>query len=373
MRMILIILIIVTGLAYLAQRFSLNHPKGDRRVHWNPYLIALFIFLVLFAGLRTSYNDTSNYIQGFINSTTLRPFLADRSNLELLNNPLFYGFQAFIRSFTNNYSVFFMICAIIVNGLNLNFIRKHVDVRDFAFCMFLYTALGTLMLTLAAQKQALAMSVTTLAISALIDKRYVRYYLFVFIAGLIHSYAWLFLFFPLLDTKPWSLRTLFLLAVTLFVMYTFQGTITTLIEVADQIGKNVPMEEVFDGNRMNIFRVAVYSVVPILALIFRKQILYNLDRTNSLFIQMTIISLMFMMMGTMNGANMFGRAANYFEIGLICVLPWVVRQIFTSQSVTIILTIATFCFCSFYLYDNQGFNYNYNSKNLSQFVREVVL
>ena len=265
-----------------------------------------------------------------------------------------------------------MICAIIVNVLNVRFIKKHVDIQDFAFCMFLYVSLGTLMLSIAAQKQTLAMSLLTLAISALIDNKYVKYYIIVFLAGLIHSYAFLFLFLPLLLTKPWSMRTFILLGMTIFVMNTFQSTISTFVEVADQAGKNIPMEEVFDGNRMNIFRVAVYSVVPITALLFKQRINQGIDRQYSLFIQMNIVCLLFMMMGMMDGANMFGRAGNYFEIGMICSLPWIVRQLFTRQSVTIVLTTTVLCFSCFYLYDNNGFEYNYSRKGIREFISEVI-
>lgn len=368
MSQLIMILGIVTGLAYLSQRASVKTGKKK----WDIYLIILLVFLILFAGLRTSYNDTQNYATGFQQSETIGAFLSDSENLKLLNNPLFYGFQALIKTFTNNVNVFFMICAIIVNVLNLRFIKKYTDIQDFAFCMFLYVALGTLMLSIAAQKQTLAMSVLTLAISALIDKKYIRYYIVVLLAGLIHSYAWLFLFLPLLVTKPWTLRTFILLGITIIVMYTFQSTISTLLEVADQVGKNIPVEEVFDGNRMNVFRVAVYSVVPLTALIFRQRIYKEIDRKYSIFIQMSIVSLMFMMMGMMNGANMFGRSANYFEIGLICSLPWIVRQLFTKQSVSIVLMTAVLCFSCFYLYDNNGFQYNYSRKGIVQFIGEVI-
>lgn len=372
MMMILMILAIVIGLAYMSQRYSLKYANNGQIKYWDPYIVILLIFLILFAGLRTSYNDTQNYIVGFQNSITIRPFLADTSNLVLLDNPLFYGFQALVKTFTNNVNVFFIICAIIVNTLNIQFIKRNVDAENFAFCIFLYVALGTLMLSIAAQKQTLAMSVLTLALSALFKKKYIKFYIIVFLAGLIHTYAWSFFILPLFATKPWSFRTFILLLIAISVMYTFQSTISTFLEVADQVGKNIPLEEVFDGNRMNILRVGVYAVVPLLALFFKGRINDVVDRRNSIFIQMSIIAFMLMLMGTQNGANMFGRCGNYFEIGLICSLPWIVRQLFTKQSVTIVLTVATICFCSFYLYDNNGFNYNYSRKGIVQFIGEVI-
>ncbi|MCD7809854.1 MAG: EpsG family protein [Erysipelotrichaceae bacterium] len=368
MRMILGLLIIITGLAYLSQRQSMYTGKKS----WDIYLVLLFIFLVLFAGLRTSYNDTSNYINGFVNSETIGDFISNSDNLDLLNNPLFYGYQALIRTFTDNYTIFFMISAIIVNYLFLDFIKKNTDIENFAFSIFIYVCLGTLMLSIAAQKQILTMSILTLALNQLFDKHYVKFYIIVFIAGLIHTYAWLFLFLPLLDTKPWSVQTLILIAVTIFIMMTFQSTITSMLEVADQVGKDIPVEEVFDSNQMNILRVAVYSIVPITSLLFKGRINNDIDRKNSIFIQMSIVSLMFMLLGTMNGANMFGRAGNYFQIGMICSMPWIIRQLFTKRSVAMVLMVATLCFSGFYLYDNNGFDTGYNRKSITQFIGEVI-
>jgi len=372
MTMILVILLIVTGLAYLSQRESMKYTQTDGRKHWDIFLILLIIFLVLFAGLRTAYNDTANYAKGFQNSVTIREFLSDSDNLDLLHNPLFYGFQALIRTFTDNTSVFFIICALVVNILNVRFIKRNTDTQDFAMSMFLYVTLGTLMLSLAAQKQSLAMSVLTLALTQLFDKHYVKYYIIVFIAGLIHSYAWLFLFLPLLDCKPWTIRTYILLLGTIIIMNTFEGTIMTIIEVADQIGKNVSIDEVFDGNRMNIFRVLVYAMIPLATLIFKKMLDEQLERKECIFIQMCIISLMFMMMGTMNGANMFGRSANYFEMGMICVMPVMIRKLFTKKSAFIVFVISILCFSSFYLYDSKNFNIEYRHKTITQFIQEVI-
>ena len=372
MRELLIILAIVTSLAYLSQRQSMKITYGDGRKHWDIYLIILLVFLILFAGLRSSYNDTGHYIVGFNTSVRIREFLLDSENLQPLNNPLFYGFQALIRSFTDNVNVFFMICAVIVNFLNVRFIKRNTEINDFAFSMFLYVALGTLMLSIAAQKQILAMSVLTLALNRLIDRKYISYYIIVLIAGLIHSYAWLFMFFPLLVTKPWSFRTFVLLGITVGIMSVFQTAIETFVEVADQAGKNIPMEEVFDGNRMNIFRVAVYAVVPITALLFKRRINDQINRRYSIFIQMSVVCLVFMMLGTMNGANMFGRSANYFEIGMICVMPWVIRLLFTRQSVAIVTVSALLCFTGFYLYDNDTFENSYSSKSLHQFLTEII-
>lgn len=372
MKSLLVIMIIVTGLAYLSQKESMKYQYSDGRKHWDIYLILLIVFLILFAGLRTSYNDTQNYIQGYMNSDNIYQFLSNKENLDLLHNPLFYGFQALIRTRTTNANVFLMLCAIIVNVLNVRFIKRNVDVDNFALSMFLYVTLGTLLVSIAAQKQILAMSVLTLAIPHLFDKRYIRYFIIVFIAGLIHTYAWLFFFLPLLKAKPWSFQTFLLLGITFVVMTSFQGVLKTMLEVADGVGKNVSAEEVFDGNKMSIFRVLVYSVVPLTALIFKNRLSMAYDEKTQVFMQMSIMSLVFMLMGTMDGANMFGRMANYFEFGYICALPWLIKQLFNKQSITLVVFLLSISFTGFYLHDNQGFSDNYRHKTIQQFIEEVM-
>ena len=372
MKTLLIILLIVTGLAYLSQKQSMKYTHEDGRKHWDIFLVLLIVFLVLFAGLRTYYNDTANYILGFKHSVNIYEFLGDMRNIEILNNPLFYGFQALIRTFTDNANIFLMLCAIVVNVLNIRFIKRNVEIEDFALSMFIYVALGTLMISIAAQKQILAMSILTLALTRLFQKKYLSFYFIVFMAGLVHSYAWMFAVLPLLNSKPWTFKTYIMLLFTFVFMNTFQASIMRFLEVADEIGKDVPLEEVLDGNKMNIFRVLVYSIIPLVTLLFKNRLRNKYNEKTQIFIQMSIVSMLFMLMGTMNGANMFGRMGNYFEFGFICSLPWLIRELFNEKSVKLISITLVVCFISFYLYDNQGFEYGYHYKTITQFISEVV-
>lgn len=363
-----IILSIVTLLSYLSQRHQ--QENGMENIRWDIYLIILTIFLILMFGLRKSYNDTINYRRGYKLSVDITTFLSERSNFDIFSNPLFYAFQSLIRTMTSNYTFFFLICACYINILNVSFIKKNTEIRNFAFSMFIYAAIGTMFLTMAAIKQALAMATLTLALNALMDRKYIKYYLIVFIAGLIHTYAWIFAILPLFYTKPWSFRTLLLLLITLAITYTFKASIKSILKVADQAGKTVAKEEVFDNNKMNIFRVGIYTIMPAITLLFKSYVNKDIDKKNSLFIQMSIISFMFILLATQNGANMFGRAANYFIYGYICAFPWVIRQIFTSQSVKIVSFAAIIGFTGFFLYDNRDFDKDYQHKTLKELIVE---
>ena len=189
----------------------------------------------------------------------------------------------------------------------------------------------------------------------------------VIVAGLIHTYAFIFLFLPFLTGKPWGWKSILLLLATVWVMLTFESTIGSVLEYADSMGKHVAEFEVFDGNQMNPFRVAVFAVVPAAAWIFRRYLEPELDREKCIMLNMSIISLMFMLLASMNGANMFGRLARYFVLGSIIALPWIIDSVFNKRSAQLLKNIAAICYFAFFLYDNQMFSQYYQSIPIWEF------
>lgn len=373
MRNLLFVFIVSFILAYQSQYFGYNHElvAGERK-RMNIYIIAMIILMVLFVGLRTGYNDTAAYIRGFTESENIRVFLADSENFYPLHNPLFYGIQALVRSFTGNYHIFFMLWAMVDIPLLVHFILTYTDGEDFAIAIFIFFALGTFVFGMAALKQISGMAILTFSIPYLLDKKYGRYTLIVLIAGLIHTYAFLFLILPFFRSKPWGFQSLLLIAFTIAVLVTFNDTISSLLEYADSIGKTVAEEEVFDGNGMSIFRIAVFAVCPCVILVFRSRLLSKMKPAHELLSNMTIISFMVMLLASQNGANMFGRIATYFEIGNACMIPWVLRNLFNERSYKLTTFLAMAFFMGFFMYDNAGFSTDYSSITILGFFADLL-
>ncbi len=369
MRNLLIVFGLSVILAYASQYYGHNYMlvAGEKK-KINICIVAMAILMILFVGLRTGYNDTATYIKGFENSETLGQFLADKENLNLLHNPLFYGIQAFFKSYINNCQIFFMFWAIIDITLLVRFLLIYTDGRDFALTIYIFFALGTFVFSMAALKQITGMAILTFAIPYLLDRKYISYVLIVCFAALIHTYAILFLILPFFRSKPWNAKALLLILATVGILRTFDGTVMSVLEYADSIGKSVSADEVFDGNRMSIFRVAVFAIAPAATFIFRYRLLPKMSQIQELFTNMGIISLMFMLLATQNGANMFGRIATYFELGIVCLLPWTLRNLFERRSYQIIAMLCMVCFLGFFLYDNSGFDAGYSTINLMEFI-----
>lgn len=345
MTRLLIVILLMILFAYFA---------GDSKKTWsNPFFVALVVAYSLFVGLRTSYNDTPAYIRSFLQAEPIAQFLTDPERMDLMHNPLFYGASSFVRGFTANYHIFFLMDAVFVAILLMRFFRKHSQGRLW-YAVLLFWGFGLGMFGAAAMKQITAMAVLTLAYEAMLEKKWVRFVLIVLVASLIHTYAVLFLLLPFFLTTPWNWRTIALLAATAFVIMNFNEAISSALEYVDAAGKTVSAEEVFDGNQMNQFRVALFSVVPLSCLVFRRRLAPHMTREICLLANMSIIGWAFILMGAVNGANMFGRLAMYFVFGHICLMEWIIDKVFNRRSAKLLMNLSVLLFFVFLMYDNRS-------------------
>ena len=340
---------------FLMTIFALFAQPGLRKGRINFFYIVMVVVLFLFMGLRTGYNDTAAYIRSFNRADPFIAFLGNAERMHIFRNPLFYGTVALVREFTDNYHVFFMMVAIFDSILLMRFIRDYCN-GYFAYSVFLYWAYDLGTFGMAAMKQITAMAILTIAITALLEKKKKKFFVIVFIAGLIHTYAFLFLALPLFTTKPWNKKTFALLLATGSVMLSFNGTISTFLDYADAAGKSVASFEVFDGVQMNPFRIMIFAIVPIAILIYKDHLIPMMTEKQYLLSNMSIISLMFMLLGSVNGANMFGRLATYFVYGDICMLGWIIDNVFSRRSKRLAYILSIILFTAFIAYDNSDFS-----------------
>ena len=154
-------------------------------------------------------------------------------------------------------------------------------------------------------------------------------------------------------------------------MATYNITLGAFMEYAQSIGANVAEIEVFDGHSVNILRVLVYGIPPILALVFRRRLFYDSTRTENLFVNMSILSWLILMIGTVEGGNLFARMAGYFEWGTALAFPWMIYKLFTKKSTQFVFCIAGICYSIYFLYEfgvSKGFGDQYRAITLWQFI-----
>ncbi len=337
------------------------------------FMIVTILWLASFSFLRTSYNDTYNYIYAFQNSESISEGLQSGIFTDWTGNPLSELYESVMRSITTNYHVYFLIPAFLSSFAVIKLLKKY-SVSP-AFSLLIFFSIGTYIMYVAALKQCIAMFFLLMALPYAIDKKYVKFYLLVLIAVLFHTHAFMFALVPLRVEKPWGKITWVLLGAALFAMATYDSTLGRFMEYVQSIGAMVAEIEVFDSHQINILRVMVYWIPALFALIFRQRLFNDSTREENLFVNMSLISAFILMIGLVQGANLFARMAAYFEIATAVALPWMIKKLFTKQSAQMVTVIATVLYFGYFLYEfgiSKHFDTEYSAITLWQFFRELI-
>lgn len=368
-------------LMYLSQVYyptsmQLEGPQTGRR-HFmlrkaDIFMIAVIVWMTCFSFLRTSYNDTANYIFFWRNAKDVATFIADGDLFDLTGNPFSLLWESFAHSNISNYHIYFFPPAFLSSFAVIKLLKRYAVSP--AFSMLIFFSIGTYVMYIAAMKQCFAMFFLLLSIPYAEEKKYVRFYLLVAIAILFHTHAFMFAILPFLFGKPWGKVTWAGLAIVLFAMATYDTTLGAFMRYAQSIGALVDESELFDGHQINFFRVIVYWIPTLLALIFRRRLFSNSSRIENLFANMAIVSSMILTIGMVQGANLYARMAAYFEIAQAITLPWMIKKLFDVRSRKFVTVMASICYFGYFCYEfgvSKNFGGQYRAISLWQFVLEL--
>lgn len=364
-------------LMYLSQYY---HPTAHSRLRHSRrhflsarsdiYLALAITWLTCFSFLRTSYNDTTNYIAFFTQSDeTLGQFLQENQLLRVGKNGLYELYKVSLRQITGNYHVFFLFPALVNTVAVLKLFKYYSE--DATLSLVIFHSIGTYVMYIAALKQSLAIATLLLALPYAIERKYVRYYLLVFAAMLFHSHAFVFLAVPFYFGKPWGKVTWLLLGLVLLSMATYDVTYGAFMDFALSIGINVADIEVFDGHSIHPLRVVVFWIPALLAMIFRKRLFEDSTRVENLFTNLSIGAAFILTIGLVQGANLFARMAAYYELAFGISLPWMIHKLLNRRSAELITLLAGGLFFLYFLYEfgvSKDFGNNYNAITLWQFI-----
>ena len=336
------------------------------------FMIVTILWLTSFSFLRTSYNDTSNYIASFMNAESVIDGVENGTFVDWTGNPFSMLYRSLVHDFTDNYHIYFFFPAVLSSFAVVKLLKRYSVAP--AFSLLIFFSLGTYVMYIAALKQCLAMFFLLMALPYAIDKKYVRFYLLVLVAILFHTHAFMFAIVPFLLEKPWGKVSWILLGATLFAMVTYDVTLGAFMNYAQSIGALVAEEEVFDDHQINMLRVLVYWVPAILALIFRRRLFLDSSKAENLFVNMSIVSAFILTLGLVQAANLFARMAGYFEIATAIALPWIVKKLFTKQSAQFVMTFASILYFAYFIYEftvSKNFDADYSAITMWQFITSL--
>ncbi|MBE5744194.1 MAG: EpsG family protein [Clostridiales bacterium] len=340
----LILSAIVIAISYYYDRLK-QSEKVTKGVNALFYVLICFS-LCLFAGLRTRYNDTYAYIEGFSEVTTnfndifVGDFSISKVYLFRIWNFLIYNF------ISKNANVYLFLCSIVFVFPAVRLIQKYS--KQFTFSMILFMFAGMYLFSLAGLKQAMATGVILMGLPHLFKKQYVRYYLFCVLSISFHAYSIFFLILPLLGVEIFNKRTvifcLTIIAIGMLLPY-ISGAIAAIIEF---LGKDVS-EETLQTGSVNILRAFVY-LVPFVLTILSINNLKTTSIEEKWLIKIGILSTVFMFLSLFGNPILFGRIPQYFLMGTVISMPLLIERTFVKRELSLILFLAIVCYIIFGVY-----------------------
>lgn len=329
---LIVLIFACTLLAYFVE----THAAEGRSIRAgisHSYVLRLLYFVIitafaLYAGLRSSYNDTTAYTHGFR--------ILDAENLSLSEIFDSYGgFQVYQkllkRHVSNDPQVFLFVTAWLTTLLYLPFIARHT--RKFSASVFLF-GIGIFISSMAGMKQTIAVGISLYAISSYFDKRYFRAIFLLWLASTFHPYIWCLLCVPLLTQKIWDGKTLL---VILGCVVAFMN-LDAVFSLLGMLGKDYS-NNTFDDYTINPMRVVIELIPVVISLIYRETINARKRRYMILGINMRIISTVFVAMGLFMNPIYFGRMSSYFSAMSVIAIPEMLDTIWGKRSAGAVLTL----------------------------------
>ncbi len=338
----------------LVLAFIIERRENQERIIRNntAYREHLFTFLLImylgvYCGLRTWYNDTVTYIQIY----DLTPLLSDFAQSNTASFAQGIGFallNSVMKTIGFSTQDYLMFYALLTVFCYVRFVRRYTD--KFVLATFLMFATGFYTFTFAAIKQCAATALCLLALDYLFQKQNIKFIVIVCIATLFHPYSIVYLLLLFMDFRPLSWRTYLYMALFIAAGFGLNSMIGTILDVTSMIGGNYNAES-FIGEGVNIFRVLV-SFVPLgLAFICGHKLFAKTTRSENILFNMAMLNALIMFVGLFGTANYFARLANYFLAAQVVVIPWIIEKV--DKKTRTVLTICCVAgYTGYFVYGN---------------------
>lgn len=345
MRELVILMLIAVGLAWCADHVAVRPLQPGRRHRLVFCTLLILVLLAGFAGLRTRCNDTGAYRHGY--ELISKSFLED-SDKSIGANPLFNWVNYQLKMHGVSTQNFLMFWAFLTVACYV--VLAHRLSANYSLTVFLLFTTGCYTFAFAGIKQAAAVGIAVISVLFALRKKWIPYVLGVLIATLIHPYSLMYLLVPLLEFRPWTKKTYWMLALFLAAGFLLQLLVGTVVSITTMLGEEYTVSS-FTGEGVNIFRVLVCNVPLALSFLYRKKLFTNSSKMENLAVNLTMLNGAIMFVGLFGTANYFGRLANYFLIFQSLSLPWILKKIGgrDGKMLTILMVlgfIAYFCYAN---------------------------
>ena len=320
------------------------------RYRWFTALTIVAVLTYVAATRHPRFIDTWSYYSHYMRESGTWESVVNIFNGDG-KDKLFYICTAILKSFLGDrVEVYFGIAAAVPLLCLMAVYRKYSC--NFLISVFLFLASGEyVQWSHNGIRQFIAVGITFAATDLLLKRKLFLYYLVVGFASLFHGTALIMVPVSLVVLgKPWNGKMiLFMLAVFAAgsSMDTLMGGITTLME-STQYANDVDALLATEGT--NTIRVLVYSIPPIMAFLFRRQIkAMNIPIIN-LAVNMSVAAMGAYVVSSFSSGIFIGRVPIYFSLFNYILLPWMIDRFFEKSSAKVIYLALITCYMGFYYY-----------------------
>lgn len=350
MRELIKVFLVTMGLVIVSSKRTLTRDGlyDERRYITKDHIFITIaaLYMSFFVGLRTWYNDTVTYYQGYA-MLHLRGGIFHNLDWSIGENPFFWLVNRILKYFDFSVQSFFLFYAALTLLIYVWFLRKYSVNIPLTF--YLFFTMGCFTFTMAAIKQCVAVAFCLVATDRIFQGKKAAFLLYVFVAAMFHPYAFMFLLVPFLDFSPWSNKTWYMFGIFAGIGCVLQSMLGVLVELTSMMGEEYDVSS-FSGGGVNVFRLLVIWSPVILSALSYKSLKKSKNRIENVIINLMMLNAEIMFIALFGTANYFARLANYFLIFQTLALPIVVRRF--GRDSKIIKFIVIVCYFLYFYYAN---------------------
>lgn len=301
---------------------SSEEIQEKRNIFFMLLILGVFVFVT---GFQSGYGDTTSYLQQFrVTTLSFRESIIQTWNEKA---PLFRIYISLIKTFTNDGQWLLFITALICNFLIWNVMRK--ESASIPLACYLYICSGLCLFSMNGIRQCLAASILFAAYKLILDGKWIKWFLLLFILYFLHtSVVFLVPVYFLYRKKPWQKTTIFLIVVVLVVGLFYSNFSKSFFEVAKGTSFDEYQSQLAGIKQTKVIRTAFMMIPAILSFVYRKEI----EKTEAPILYLAsnaaVLSAGLYVLASIGAGNLIARIAIYSDLFVyIILMPFLLKHI----------------------------------------------
>ena len=328
------------------------YVAGEYEVRYKRFtaLVIVAVLTYVAANRHENFIDTRSYIVNYMNST----FSWNRILQTLQGNGKDKAFYIVTTILRGLYGDRYRLYLGTVTGFCLlcvfHVYRKHSC--NLFITTFLFLASGEyVMWTHNGIRQFMAVSLIFAATDLLLKKKYIPYILIVLVASTFHGSALIALpVILIVQGRAWNFKAIFMLLAVLVLTSSTDLLDQLLVGVMENSQYSNDVDAVMSTGGTNMFRVLVFCIPPLLALLFRRQITQLNAPLINLAVNMSVVSMGVYIISMFTSGIYIARLPIYFSLFNYMLLPWMIERFFEKNSAKLVYLAVIACYMGYYYY-----------------------